>query len=101
MRTIGRFVIRPDKDVKALLMVGSVLADSDFKGGVVYEIQEILGELVIVEAGESCIPRDQSSADEGSIPDLNWNYDVNSIITYSEGAFVMTKKEYAKRQGRS
>jgi hypothetical protein len=78
----ARFVVRKDKG----LILGKSFGDL-LKPDTVYQIDEILDELVIREIGPSAI------ATEGHRP--NWNHDANTIV--EDGSHLYTPAEYKMR----
>lgn len=55
MKSLGRFVIRPDGEAQSLMLIGIAKPCASLRAGFVYEIQAFDGELAIVELGPSCI----------------------------------------------
>jgi hypothetical protein len=81
----ARFVVRKD----AGLILGKSFGDL-LKPDTVYQIEEILGELIIREIGPSEIA---TRAAEKRYP--NWNHDANTIV--EDGSHLYTPTEYKMR----
>jgi len=64
MKSLARFVIRPDGEAQSLLLIGIAKSCASLRAGVVYEIRAFDGELEIVELGQSCIGPVRSTSEE-------------------------------------
>jgi len=80
MKQNARFIIRPDK--KNNVIIGINFESSNLKPNTIYEIQEIMGENIIKEMGESVIDKHK------------WGYTINEIIESYMGECLLTKKEF-------
>jgi hypothetical protein len=88
-KSLGRFVIRPNfdgSDDKVIL--GVSFNAGVFKPGFVYEIQTILGQIMIKEIGESSCKMTYKDTKGG----ISWCNDANQIITH--GTHLLTDSEY-------
>jgi hypothetical protein len=55
MKSLARFVIRPDGEAQSLLLIGIAKPCASLRAGYVYEIRAFDGELFIAELGPTCI----------------------------------------------
>ena len=103
MKILGRFATRDDHDENhPVLVLGAVMASELIKPGHVYQLEEILGEIVVRDMGLSSINMDERKRmeDAGKVyPWINWNHSVNSILSGGDGAHLMTAEEYSKFDG--
>ena len=81
MEPIARFTIRPNGD-RADLIIGGNGKNSPLKSNRVYEIREVLGELIIVDIGECAMDKSK------------WNHSINYLICHGVGYMVQTVKEW-------
>lgn len=95
MKSIARFVRRDGGDEDGLL-IGNMFKQGakHFKPGYVYEIQEILGELVIKEVGKSCIPR-RADEDFAGIC-AYWASDISNLVMSAGKYLILTIDEMAQ-----
>jgi hypothetical protein len=93
MKTVARFVTRNSGDDKDGLILGVRMNDSTLKPGTVYEIQELIGELMVVEVGPSGV--------KPTIPDylgglyhlpFCWGNCASTLLGWGKRIF-MTEKE--------
>src|SRR5580658_488097 len=88
----ARFVVR--KDEKGGLILGKLNGDL-FKPNTVYQINEILGEFIIREVGESVITNPgENVKDSLHGAQLNWGWDASRIV--EDGSHLYTREEYMK-----
>jgi hypothetical protein len=90
VRPVARLAVRPADDAtegSANLLVGFCLKGNEFKPNHVYEIQDILGELVIKDLGPSI----NASAIP---PDSAWNHTVSEIVTTFKHRVMLTVPEW-------
>jgi len=91
VKSIARFVIRPDeKGQDDKLILGCSFNSGVLKPGFVYEIQEILGQIMIREIGPSSCGYSQENTKGG----ISWCNDANQII--HGGTHLLTDREYVK-----
>lgn len=94
MKTIARFITRPNspkKDAQVDLIVGACFSSqTDLKPGKVYEIREIMGELQIVEVGDSVV----SFKKKDNITGCNWYWSIHDIMAHLGKYLWLTRKEY-------
>lgn len=90
MHKIARFTIRPEGD-KGSIILGAMFnlpsAQQALKAGIIYEIREIMGELVVVEIGESELQLDANRTS------VSWNHSVNDILECGGKYIFLTKDE--------
>jgi hypothetical protein len=91
MQTIARLVTRSARvDGKVDLIIGSATKGETYlKPNTIYEIREVLDELMIVEVGPSAI----QDPGEPSPLAVSWANTVNEILTNCSGAHLLTVKE--------
>jgi hypothetical protein len=89
----GRFVIRPDKEGGMILGIKASNVTA-LKPGFVYEIQDIDGDLLLVEVGESCIgdcPPCEPKR-EGTL--LSWAHTADTLIQDCGKWLIATLEEW-------
>jgi hypothetical protein len=96
MNTIARFTIRPTDETsqEGDLILGGLFKRGQNQGlvpGKIYEIQNVLGELVIVDIGDSAI-----KLYERTFVNVNWALSINSVLTQGAGQHLLTEKETAR-----
>lgn len=89
-KSVGRIVIRPKNENgdDDKLILGCSFNAGVLKPGYVYEIQQILGQIVIREIGKSSCGFTHKNTKGG----ISWGNDANQIITY--GTHLLSDKEY-------
>jgi hypothetical protein len=88
---IARLVTRASDDPKDGLIVGA-RASSFLKQGHVYELVQVLGELVLRDMGPSCVKKLRNEPEQG--PPISWGSSVDTVLGLGKELF-MTKEEYA------
>jgi len=90
MKPIARFVIRPDENkAGGRLMLGIDIAQvSSLKPNTIYQIEDILGELVIREVGQAVIGKDGNE-----LPYCNWGHAINDVLQFGDGKHLLTIEE--------
>lgn len=96
MKVIARFVTRPTgKDGKGPpdLILGAAFkgAESHIKAGKIYEIRELLDELIVVEVGPAAIGWTHKTSLIGKV---SWTNDVNYILEMSRRHHLLTVAEF-------
>lgn len=90
MNKVARFTLRPNDD-KADLILGVMFSSPDaqkhLKAEKIYEIVEIMGELMIREVGPAALKL------KDSMLDVSWYTDINYILDAAKGTFILTEKE--------
>ena len=89
IQTVARFVTRDGGgEAEDGLLIGGLLraGRAFFKPGYVYEIQEVLGELLIKEIGEGK-PREVQNA-------CCWNNEIGSVLSIAGKCVVLSEAEY-------
>lgn len=99
MNTIGRLVTRPANDEKTQtdIFVGVLSKSQTFlKPDTVYEIQEILGQLIIKEVGPSILPMDMQDKTPNKVHSYGymWCNKIGDIMESAGKHMVLTIKEY-------
>lgn len=99
MKMVARFVTRPTgKDGKGPpdLILGAAFkgAESHLNAGKIYEIREILGELVIAEVGPAAIGWTHKTSLIGRV---SWTNDVNYILEMSRSHHLLTAAEFQEQ----
>ncbi len=85
---IGRFMTRPDDN----LIIGKVVTKNEIiKPGYVYDLYEMMGELVVKEVGKTAM-KDNITESKKYRSEFTWGMDVNSILTSGSSTF-MTENE--------
>lgn len=95
-RPVARFATRDEGNYagKIPLMIIGWTQIGGLKPGMVYEVQEILGELVVVEIGPSCLRKNNSDErDLSEAPYEAWSCSVENLI-FAGSHFVLTPDEY-------
>ncbi len=98
MKPLARFVIRPDSKGKGDLIIGAMFKAQDanlLKPGVVYQVEESMGELVIRPVGEPALGESPSKS---YIPEVSWMNSADHILECSSGGYIMTRDEYKARK---
>jgi hypothetical protein len=102
MKTIARIVTRPNKEHPAGWDIGIVMPYksagniSQLKPNHIYELVDIMGQLVFREVGECCMS-DTSTLLE---PGLTWAAELEHIIHCMYNVFVLTKQEFLNYRNR-
>lgn len=86
MNRIARFVTRPSEpskeDSPPDIFIGAFFTSQDkLKSHTVYEIAEVMGELILKEVGESCISKKY------------WNTEIHHIMMEYGNRMILTKDE--------
>lgn len=106
MKKIARLVVRGADENDGLILGvgvrGSITENGPLKPGTVYEIEEILGELVLKEVGPSAVKNDSREYDkkpELHHPGVCWGNDVGLLLGCAEeNPFLYsTEQEYHNR----
>jgi len=88
---IGRFMTRPDDN----LIIGKVITKNEIiKPGHVYDLYDMMGELVVKEVGKTAM-KEKISESRKYGSEFTWGMDVNSILTSGISTF-MTESESLK-----
>ena len=104
MKSLARFVIRPDGEAQSLLLIGIAKPCASLRAGYVYEIRAFDGELFIAELGPTCIgPTISTSGDrarEGWLE--SWGKTVDALLQDCGKWLVATLDEWriAKAAGK-
>lgn len=93
MRRIARIVTRPNGEKKEPdIIIGVCSKNSGLKGNMVYELQEIFGEIIFKEIGESWMtPNYNHEAGTDG-----WSSDIGSIMRNIGNKLLLSKEEYVK-----
>lgn len=96
---IARFVIRPANNEKTVgdILIGALSKfQSALKPDTVYEIEEILGQLIIKEVGQSIVPMNKKDKTEGKIHDYNtsWNSRIDHVMEIYGNKLLISNDEY-------
>ena len=106
IQTVARFVTRDGGgEAEDGLLIGGLLraGRAFFKPGYVYEIQEVLGELLIKEIGPSWIKPTCKSGrtlqdEEGKPREVQnaccWNNEIGSVLSIAGKCVVLSEAEY-------
>lgn len=95
MKTVARMITRPvddGSDAPNLGLVAFFHGQSALKANRVYEIREVLGELVVVDIGENVLVG-KTEAERKGMP--CWGQDVSTILNQGGRNLYLTKAEYA------
>lgn len=97
MKLVARLVRRQGSDENDGLILGSCMREGEslLKKGVIYEIQQVMGELIIVEVGPCAIPVDYTEENQTGTahnPGVCWGHDVNRIVSNQQ--HLLTVAEY-------
>ena len=93
MDTLGRFVVRP-QDGGDLILGSMYKHQIGLLPGHIYEIREVLDELVLVDVGKAAIGMTQK--DSKITP--NWGWDANKILECGGNRYLLTEKEVESEQ---
>lgn len=83
MKKTMRFVLRPSDG----LVIGLCFKGHGLKTGHVYEVEEVLGELMVREVGPSCVPKKGNPS---------WQSEIGVMVDLMEREFILTKEEFAR-----
>ncbi len=86
MNILGRFIVRPEGDGSRLMVGMMIPGNGVIRPGVVYELREVLGEVVLKEVGEPHMDK------------RNWGREIGVVITGMDGTHLMTTEEYEERE---
>lgn len=104
MKSLGRFVIRPDGEARSLLLIGIAKRSDALPAGIVYEIREADDMLEIVALGPSCIgPTISTSEDRARMGWLeSWGKTADALLEDCGKWLVATLGEWraAKAAGK-
>lgn len=93
MRRIARIITRPNgENQEPDIIIGVCSKNSGLEGNKVYELQEINGEVVFKEIGESwmTINYNPETGTDG------WSSDIGSIMRNIGNKLLLSKEEYMK-----
>lgn len=94
--TIARIVTRPvdAKRKEVDLFIGvAIKGQKELKPNRVYELREVLGEIMLVDLGPSAIGLDQSD----SVLATNWSHGIGNVLGSAGNSVVLTKDEALKQ----
>lgn len=94
IKTVGRFINRGADDKDGLL-IGTAFRNNPFKPNTVYEIVDILGELIIREVGKSIVA-DNSETFRDSPMQLTWGSSIEQVLNTAGKYLFLSRDEYAK-----
>lgn len=99
MKKLARFVIRPGPKKKAEIILGADLSEGVLKRNVIYEIREVLGELMIEEVGPCALWDCKGTRPKKleRLIDRNWGRTLNDIVQ-GGGMYLLTIPELEKRR---
>lgn len=87
-KPIARLVFRGSGKNDGLILGVSIKGHNFFKPNTVYELQEIMGEILIKEVGPSWLGADKNRKE--------WGRTIGDIVEFNKGYAYLTKKEYDK-----
>jgi hypothetical protein len=94
MKIIARLTFRPTTDGKSDLILGSCFKGQNiFKGNDVWQVEEILGELVLKKIGKSPVGE---TAHNTLISELCWMNSADDILERGGKHIFLTQEEYKK-----
>ena len=93
MKAVGRFIFRGCDD-KDGLIIGASFRSHDFKPNTVYEIRDVVGELMVCEVGESIIAGRDETYHEAPSRDT-WGSAIGDILANHGAELMLSRAEYA------
>lgn len=96
MKTLARIVTRPNKDHPSGWDIGIIMPFKtagnipQLKPNHIYELVDVMGQLVFKEVGECCISDTKKLLEPG----LTWAAPFEYIIHCMQNVFILTKKEF-------
>lgn len=95
MAMLARFIYRCDGQNGGLFIGAGVKGQAFFEHNSVYEISEILGQTMLKKVGKSIIREQQEIQDDSlDLPNINWGWKVNDIISDGGREIWLTREEY-------
>lgn len=93
MQTIARFITRARKDGSVDLILGNALkSNTVLKPDRVYELREIMGEILVFDIGE-CIVQDPSNQNGEPPARLSWALNIGDLVDEGGKTLWLTKRE--------
>lgn len=103
MKTVARLIFRPEEKGNPGLIIGKCIGENNpFKANHVYEIREILGQIVFQDKGPSHMREDCSNDDKGGggyHTGVVWANEIGHIIQCSGADLLLTQKELNQVNG--
>jgi hypothetical protein len=93
MKAVGRFIFRGCDD-KDGLIIGASFRSHNFKPNTVYEIRDVVGELMVCEVGESIIAGRDETYHEAPSRDT-WGSAIGDILANHGAELMLSRAEYA------
>jgi hypothetical protein len=93
MKAVGRFIFRGCDD-KDGLIIGASFRSHNFKPNTVYEIRDVVGELMVCEVGESIIAGRDETYQEAPSRDT-WGSAIGDILANHGAELMLSRAEYA------
>lgn len=93
MKVVGRFIFRGCDD-KDGLIIGASFRSHDFKPNTVYEIRDVVGELMVCEVGESIIAGRHETHQQAPSRDT-WGSAIGDILANHGAELMLSRAEYA------
>jgi len=92
-RPIARIVFRGCGDKDGLIIGTALSGHNLFKKGMVYEIKEFMGQIIIKELGHSTVTDNVSDADNPT--GVSWNSEIGHVLGMAGKYMFVTQEEYA------
>lgn len=98
IKVAARFVCRDTEDEKDGLIIGIRLKGGEFlKAGMVYEVVEVCGEVLIKEVGKAAIkPNPDHYTQDKPHPRVCWCSSIEHIVDTERQRIILTEDEYAE-----
>ena len=95
MKVIARIVTRMQGENDGLI-IGAVLKGHDyFKPSTVYQIVEIMGELIVQEVGDATPAKDEETVAD-SVVSTSWSCEIGHVISMAGPYLFMSRDEAQK-----
>jgi hypothetical protein len=92
IRRVARFVTRPNLEgIADLGIIMPCIGQSELQGGKVYEIIEVLGELLVREVGDTFVGQ---TINQHVFLNFCWGNDIGSVLRCAGKDLALSKDEY-------
>lgn len=95
MKVQARFVFRESSDANDGLGLAFLFrGQTTFKKGVVYELYDFDGEVILKEVGPSCVPVDMLVRQPKQLQNCCWGNGLSELVLVGEKYLCLTQNEY-------
>lgn len=94
VKPVARFINRGTGEGDGLL-IGAAFQNNPFKPNTIYEIVDVLGELIIREVGQSIVAGNNETHRESPVQ-LTWGSSIEHVLNDAGKYLFLSRQEYAQ-----